>query len=241
MTNGNKQQSNLDSWIYRFDDDTRAKLRILMDNDLMQRKDNVSSDNIYPPHNMILNALCMTGFNDVKAVILGQDPYHQPGQAMGLSFSVQPGINIPPSLRNIFNEYTTDLHLPYPANGDLTRWAENGVLLLNTILTVERGKPLSHADIGWETITSEIIKLILKENPNPVVFILWGKKALNLLTALNDDTIVNKFALSATHPSPYSANSRTRELQAFIGSKPFSSTNKILIANGVSPIDWTLS
>lgn len=189
-----------------------------------------SSKNIYPPRKNIFEALNLTHYNDVKVVILGQDPYHGPNQAHGLSFSVNLGIKIPPSLLNIYKELHTDLDCYIPNNGFLEKWAKQGVLLLNTSLTVIQGKANSHQKIGWTIFTDEIISL-LNEKDTPVVFILWGNNAIskkNLIT--NPKHLI----LQSVHPSPLSAH------RGFFGSKPFSKTNNFLISNGLSPIDWQI-
>lgn len=185
---------------------------------------------IYPPKNYIFNALRITSYEDVKVVILGQDPYHGEGEAHGLSFSVQEGIKFPPSLQNIFKELKNDLNFEAPETGDLTLWAKEGVLLLNSILTVEKDKAASHSKLGWEAFTDEIIKQVNEKN-TPVVFILWGnyarsKKAL----------ITNKqhFIIESVHPSPLSAS------RGFFGSKPFSKTNKFLKEHNMEEINWNL-
>ena len=185
---------------------------------------------IYPDMYDIFNALKYTPYSRVKAVILGQDPYHEPGQAHGLSFSVREGIEPPPSLKNIYKELNGDLGLPIPQNGDLTKWAEQGVLLLNASLTVRRGQADSHKGKGWEIFTDKVISL-LNERSEPIVFILWGNKA-KAKTAL----ITNKehCIITSAHPSPLSAS------YGFFGSKPFSKCNAFLQAKGIEPIDWSL-
>ena len=229
---------NLQSWLDLLPTSINDKLNQLMDHDVELR--NTRHKTIYPSHDKILNALNLTGFNNVKAVILGQDPYHEPEQAMGLSFSVSDTVPRPPSLQNIFKEYHTDLGYNIPTTNDLTPWAKEGVLLLNAVLTVEQGKANSHKEFGWQEITSAIIQTILNENKNPVVFLLWGKQAYDTVQMCDDSHAINKFAITSTHPSPFSANTRTRTTQAFIGSKPFSGVNKILIDNNATPINWKL-
>jgi len=185
---------------------------------------------VFPPKNYIFNALKLTSFKNTKVVIVGQDPYHGIGEAHGLSFSVQKGIKIPPSLQNIYKELYNDLGIPPHSDGDLTKWANEGVLLLNAVLTVEKDKPASHRKIGWELLTDYIIK-VLNQKEEPVVFILWGnfaKEKKELIT--NSKHLV----LTSTHPSPFSANN------GFFGSKPFSKTNDFLIKNNIKPIDWKL-
>lgn len=197
-----------------------------------------SQGNVYPPKEMILRAFELTPFENVKVVILGQDPYHGRGQAHGLSFSVPIGIKPPPSLENIFKELESDMGIPRPNHGNLEKWAKQGVLLLNTILTVEESKPLSHANIGWEMFTYSIItELIRKENP--VVFMLWGKKAQITNSGLSWSELIKKtfphhLVLEAAHPSPYSAN------KGFFGCKHFSKANEFLVKNGREAVDWNL-
>jgi uracil-DNA glycosylase len=229
---------NFRSWIDKLPTDVMQELKRLVNQDNQLIKEQHLT--IYPEHNNIFHALELTNFNDVKAVILGQDPYHEPGQAMGLSFSVPEGTPLPPSLQNIFKEYQTDLGYPMPTSGDLTAWAKNGVLLLNTVLTVQKGMANSHKDFGWQNITRALVQLIIDYNPNPVVFILWGKQALTVLESCNTAKAVNKMAITSTHPSPFSANSSTRTTRAFMGSKPFSRTNNLLVKAGGLPINWEL-
>ena len=185
---------------------------------------------IYPDMYDIFNALHFTPYNKVKAVILGQDPYHGHGQAHGLSFSVKPGVAAPPSLVNIFKELNNDLGCYIPNNGFLKKWAEQGVLLLNTALTVRAGQANSHRNIGWENFTGRIIEL-LNEKENPVVFILWGNNAQSKMNIINNK---NHYTIKAPHPSPLSAH------RGFFGSKPFSKTNDLLISLGKEPIDWQI-
>ncbi|HMT95228.1 MAG TPA: uracil-DNA glycosylase [Ferruginibacter sp.] len=186
---------------------------------------------IYPPGTLIFNAFNQTPFNKVKIVILGQDPYHGAGQAHGLSFSVPNGINPPPSLVNIFKEMEKDLGLKMPVGyGNLTSWANKGVLLLNAALTVRAGEPFSHAKMGWAIFTDAVIQKIsdLKEH---IVFILWGKFAQEK-QILIDET--KHFILKAAHPSPFSAD------KGFFGCRHFSKANELLAKNGIEPVDWTL-
>lgn len=185
---------------------------------------------IYPPKNYIFNALKLTCYSKVKVVIVGQDPYHGINEAHGLSFSVQKGIKIPPSLKNIFKELKEDLNIDEPDNGDLTKWAEEGVLLLNAVLTVEKDKPASHKNLGWERLTDYIIKKISDKN-EPVVFILWGNFARNKKHLIDSS---KHLIIESAHPSPFSAR------YGFFGSKPFSRTNEFLIKNNVKPINWDL-
>jgi len=196
---------------------------------------------IYPPQNEIFSALEKTLPSQIKVVIVGQDPYHQPNQANGLAFSVKPGIQMPPSLVNIFKELKSDLGCDIPQNGDLSKWAERGVLLLNTSLTVEEGKPASHSTWGWQEITKEIIKACI-ELPQPVVFLLWGRHAQNMVFSLDclNYGIEDKMLLCSSHPSPLGALKPCGKYPAFIGSKPFSSANKYLTDHNIEPINWQL-
>ena len=185
---------------------------------------------VFPPKEDIFRALKLTPYDKVKVVIVGQDPYHGEREANGLSFSVPPGIKIPPSLQNIYKELCNDLGCSIPNNGDLTKWANEGVLMLNAILTVEKDKPASHHNLGWELFTDYVIKLInLKEEP--VVFILWGNFAKEKSALITNS---KHFIITSPHPSPFSAN------RGFFGSKPFSKTNDFLVRNKIKPIDWQL-
>lgn len=186
---------------------------------------------IYPDPKQIFYSLNQTDFHNVKAVILGQDPYHGPGQAHGLSFSVKKGVAIPPSLKNIFKELNSDLGIELPEDGDLTRWAKAGVLLLNTVLTVEKKKAGSHKNRGWEQLTDKIIKIISDELDG-VVFILWGSSAQKKCFNIDKD---KHEIIKAVHPSPLSS------YRGFFGSKPFSKANSYLISRGKKPVDWRLS
>lgn len=188
------------------------------------------TNTIYPEQNEIFNAFVYTPFDKVKVVMLGQDPYHGPGQAHGLSFSVKPGIPAPPSLVNIFKELNDDMGLHVPPHGHLLKWAEQGVLMLNTVLTVRAGEAHSHRKKGWETFTDEVIKAI-NNRDEPVVFWLWGKPAESKLKLITNK---QHLVLIAPHPSPLSV------YRGFFGSKPFSKTNAFLTQNGKAPIDWTL-
>lgn len=185
---------------------------------------------IYPPGSLIFNAFDKTPFENVKVVILGQDPYHGPSQAHGLCFSVPDGVPFPPSLVNIFKELHTDIGMPIPKNGNLTKWAEQGVFLLNASLTVRAGDPMSHSKIGWAEFTDAVIRTI-SINKTGVVFILWGRFAQEK-QVLIDET--KHHVLKAAHPSPLSANS------GFFGCRHFSKANNYLVKHGVDPIDWSL-
>jgi len=183
---------------------------------------------IYPPGALIFNAFAHTPLSKVKVVILGQDPYHGPNQAMGLCFSVPKGIDVPPSLQNIYKELHADIGLPIPSHGDLTPWADNGVLLLNAALTVRANDANSHASLGWHQFTDSVIRCISANRRN-VVFLLWGKFAQQkrALINMNDHKV-----LQAAHPSPLSA------YNGFFGCRHFSQTNNYLQDNGIEPVDW---
>jgi uracil-DNA glycosylase len=183
---------------------------------------------IYPPGSLIFNAFDKTPFNKVKVVILGQDPYHGPGQAHGLCFSVPDGVPPPPSLQNMYKELHADIGMPIPRTGNLTKWATRGVFLLNASLTVRAGEPMSHAKIGWANFTDAVIKTISNEKKG-VVFLLWGKFAQDK-QVLADET--RHYVLKAAHPSPLSANN------GFFGCKHFSKTNAILRQQSLEAIDW---
>lgn len=189
---------------------------------------------VYPPKDLIFNAFSQTPFNEVKVLIMGQDPYHGPGQAHGLSFSVPQGIKPPPSLQNIFKELESDLHIPKPQHGCLISWAKQGVLLLNATLTVRQGEPMSHHGRGWETFTDAAVRK-LEEREDPVIFVLWGKSAQDKCRFLCQQGIPSRhFILTAAHPSPYSANS------GFFGCRHFSKINELLEAQKKVPINWSL-
>jgi len=190
--------------------------------------DEYNEQTIFPSMYDIFNALHETAFAKVKVVILGQDPYHGPNQAHGLSFSVQPSVPAPPSLVNIFKELHNDLQCPIPDHGNLLNWAKEGVLLLNTVLTVRQGQAHSHRGKGWEIFTDEIIKQ-LNHKDHPIIYILWGRAA-QAKQSLIDQT--KHFIIKSAHPSPLSAH------RGFFGSKPFSQTNTILDNNGLKPINW---
>lgn len=185
---------------------------------------------IYPENDDIFAALNLTPFDQVKVVILGQDPYHGPNQAHGLCFSVNPGVKIPPSLVNIFKELKSDLAINPPEQGSLNKWARQGVLLLNNVLTVEDGKAGSHHLKGWEQFTDRIIELLNEKKEN-LVFILWGSPAQKKASKVDQK---KHFVIKSVHPSPLSS------YRGFFGSKPFSQSNNYLKSSGLSPIDWTL-
>lgn len=191
-------------------------------------KKEYAEETIYPPMDQLWTAFQLTSFEEVKVVILGQDPYHGPGQAHGLSFSVNPNIPLPPSLRNMFKELVEDVGCEMPKNGTLKGWAKQGVLLLNTVLTVRQGKAHSHRQQGWEQFTDSVIRH-LSNREERIVFVLWGKPAQEKKRLID----VNKHAVvESTHPSPLSA------YRGFTGSRPYSKINEILKAWGEIPINW---
>lgn len=194
-------------------------------------KKEYSEHTIYPNMHDIFRCFKETDYNDVKAVILGQDPYHEIGQAQGMSFSVPDGVTFPPSLKNIFKELYDDLGIIPPQSGNLIKWAERGVLLLNTVLTVREGSPNSHKDCGWQWFTDEVIKK-LSSREKPIVFILWGNNAKAKKELIDTS---RHFIIESTHPSPFSCR------YGFFGSKPFSKTNDRLKTVNVEPINWNLN
>jgi len=194
------------------------------------RAEKAAGQVVYPPGPLIFNALDTTPFEEVRAVILGQDPYHGPGQAHGLCFSVQTGVPKPPSLVNIFKELHDDLGHPIPAHGNLESWARQGVLLLNTSLTVRQGQPMSHQGRGWERLTDRIVQL-LAARETPMVFLLWGSPAQKKARCAD---LSRHGVFTAPHPSPLSAH------RGFFGSKPFSQANAFLAGKGLAPIDWSI-
>lgn len=206
-----------------FDKEYYLKLRQFLISEYSQYK-------IYPNMYNIFNALKYTSYSDVKAVILGQDPYHQPGQAHGLCFSVQKGTPQPPSLQNIFKELKSDLGIDPPHHGELISWAQHGVLLMNTVLTVREGQPNSHKGKGWEIFTGRVIQL-LNEREKPMVFILWGGNARSKKSLITNPA---HLILESPHPSPLSA------YNGFFGNRHFSRTNEFLVSKGIEPIDWRI-
>lgn len=189
-----------------------------------------ASGPVYPPHADVFAALHLTSYASTRVMILGQDPYHGPGQAHGLAFSVRDGVRVPPSLANIHRELAGDLGLPAPSHGNLEAWARQGVLLLNTTLTVRGGQAASHQGRGWETFTDQVIRVV-DAKPEHVVFILWGGHARKKRTLIDH---TRHTILESPHPSPLSAH------QGFLGSRPFSRANEALEAHGQAPIDWSL-
>lgn len=185
---------------------------------------------VYPPKELLFSALKLTPYERTRVVVLGQDPYHGPGQAHGLSFSVMPGVRIPPSLQNIYKELESDLGISAPNHGYLLHWAEQGVLMLNAVLTVREGQPNSHKGLGWERFTDAIM-MKLNERDEPLVFILWGSYAQQKGAFIDRR---RHMVIRSPHPSPLSAH------RGFLGSRPFSQTNDFLLEQGLGPIDWAL-
>ena len=196
----------------------------------MKVRNEYSTRVVYPPSGDIFNAYTYTPLSNVKVLILGQDPYHEPGQAHGLCFSVNPGIDIPPSLVNIYKELQDDLGCYIPNNGYLKKWADQGVMLLNTVLTVRAHQAFSHQGFGWEEFTDATIR-ILNEQDRPIVYMLWGKPAQSKMSMLNNP---KHLVLKAPHPSPLSA------YRGFMGCKHFSMANDFLAKRGIEPIDWQI-
>ncbi len=194
-------------------------------------KEEYRAKTIYPKKEDVFNALKFTPYEKVKVLLLGQDPYHGEGQAHGFAFSVQKGIQKPPSLVNMFKELESDIGVKAPSHGCLLDWAEQGVLLLNTVLTVREGEPNSHKKFGWTTFTDRIIS-ILNEREDPVIFLLWGRNAIEKLPLITNN---RHFVLSTVHPSPLSAS------RGFFGCKHYSKVNEILKRIGKTPIDWQIS
>jgi uracil-DNA glycosylase len=197
-------------------------------------KEREAGNIVYPPENLVFNAFVQTPFDQVKVVIIGQDPYHGKGQAHGLSFSVSPGVPLPPSLKNIFLELEKDLGIPVSKEGCLLPWAKQGVLLLNATLTVRANTPKSHCGLGWERFTDAVVACLLKRG-DPIVFLLWGKLAQEKVGHILLDRTTLHVVLTAAHPSPYSAYS------GFFGCRHFSQTNALLKQWGKAPVDWSLS
>lgn len=216
--------------------DWDEKLKIIWESEGFKKFYNIveneyETKTIFPPKDHIFNALKLTPYSNTKVVIVGQDPYHGIGEAHGLSFSVQDGIKLPPSLQNIYKELQSDLNIPIANTGNLTKWAKEGVLMLNAVLTVEKDKPASHRKLGWELLTDYIIK-ILNQKEEPIVFILWGNFAKEKIKYITNS---NHYIITSPHPSPFSARS------GFFGSKPFSKTNNYLKSKNIKEIDWDIN
>ena len=215
--------------------DWDEKLKVIWDSEGFKKfyqlvEDEYQNKTIFPPKDHIFEALKLTSYKDTRVVIVGQDPYHGEGEAHGLSFSVQKGVKVPPSLQNIYKELNDDLGIPPKNNGDLTNWAKSGVLMLNAVLTVIKDTPASHRKLGWERLTDYIIKT-LNEKEEPVVFILWGNFAKEKMSLITNS---HHLILTSPHPSPFAAR------YGFFGSKPFSKTNEFLKSKGLKEIEWDL-
>lgn len=218
------------SWHHELGDELRSPYIAQLKSFLEQEK----NCTVYPPEPLVFNAFRHTPFSKVKVVIMGQDPYHGPGQAHGLSFSVPSGIDIPPSLRNIYLEMEKDLGIPPSKSGDLSAWASQGVLLLNATLTVRAGEAKSHYGKGWERFTDAVVGRLIKRE-DPIVFLLWGRSAKEKLDAIVQNKKTPHVVLTAAHPSPLSA------YNGFFGCRHFSKTNEFLKKWGKEPIDWKIS
>lgn len=231
------ENKNVDAWLSDAPEDVTRTTEGLLHKVEGMRDEQV----IYPPQEDILNALAWTSPRDVRVVILGQDPYHGLGQAMGLSFSVHRDQKLPPSLRNIYKELVADLGCAQPPTGDLSNWARQGVLLLNTTLTVREHAANSHSKLGWQTLTDYVVRRCC-ELPQPVVFLAWGAHAIKMveqtMVATGAGAKTHKYCLTSTHPSPLSANRAAKGVPAFMGSRPFSQANELLTSCGQRPIDW---
>lgn len=227
-SNNHKKVKIHDSWYYKLKEEFDKKYWIELSSKV---KNSYKNKIIYPKPYLMFNAFNSTHLNEVKVVIIGQDPYHGQGQANGLSFSVNEGIPIPPSLLNIFKELESDLSIPLPNSGNLQSWANQGVLLLNTILTVEKDNANSHKDLGWEIFTKKAIEMVSSQLEN-IVFILWGKQAQSIEDVIDTS---KHYIIASVHPSPLSAH------RGFFGSRPFSKTNKFLKSKDINPIDWKLN
>ena len=231
------ENKNVDAWLCDAPEDVTRTTEGLLHKVEGMRDEQV----IYPPQEDILNALAWTSPRDVRVVILGQDPYHEPGQAMGLSFSVHRDQKLPPSLRNIYKELVADLGCAEPPTGDLSNWAKQGVLLLNTTLTVREHAANSHSKLGWQVLTDYIVRRCC-ELPQPIVFLAWGAHAIKMVSQSMEATgaceATHKYCLASTHPSPLSANRAAKGVPAFMGSRPFSQANELLTSCGQRPIDW---
>ena len=231
------ENKNVDAWLSDAPEDVTRTTEGLLHKVEGMRDEQV----IYPPQEDILNALAWTSPRDVRVVILGQDPYHGPGQAMGLSFSVHRDQKLPPSLRNIYKELVADLGCAQPPTGDLSNWARQGVLLLNTTLTVREHAANSHSKLGWQTLTDYVVRRCC-ELPQPIVFLAWGAHAIKMVSQSMEATgaceATHKYCLASTHPSPLSANRAAKGVPAFMGSRPFSQANELLTSCGQRPIDW---
>ena len=229
------ERTHIDEWFEQLPKDVVSQTQRLLEHVDAMRQTEV----IYPAQENILNAIALTAPANVRAVILGQDPYHRARPGHGPLVLGPQRTKAAPSLRNIYKEMATDLGCTAPASGDLTSWAQQGVLLLNTTLTVREHAANSHAKLGWKTLTDAIVRLCLQLE-QPVVFLTWGRHAIDMVEAAREatDATANKFFLASTHPSPLSATRAAGDLPAFMGSRPFSRTNELLAQHGAAPIDW---
>jgi len=227
-SNNQKKVKIHDSWYFELKEEFEKKYWIELSTRV---KNSYKNKIIYPKPSLIFNAFNSTHLNNVKVVIIGQDPYHAQDQANGLSFSVNDGIAIPPSLLNIFKELESDINISIPNSGNLQSWANQGVLLLNTVLTVEKNNANSHKELGWEIFTKKVIEIVSSKLEN-VVFILWGKQAQSIEDVIDKS---RHYIISSVHPSPLSAH------RGFFGSNPFSRTNKFLKSKDITPINWKLN
>ena len=227
-SNNQKKVKIHDSWYFELKEEFEKKYWIELSTKV---KNSYKNKIIFPKPSLMFNAFNSTHLKNVKVVIIGQDPYHGEGQANGLSFSVNDGIAIPPSLLNIFKELESDLNIPTPNSGNLQSWANQGVLLLNTVLTVEKDNANSHKDLGWEIFTKKAIEIV-SSKLNNIVFILWGKQAQSIEDIIDTS---KHYIITSVHPSPLSAH------RGFFGSNPFSKTNKFLKSKGIKPINWILN
>ncbi len=231
MTLSEKKAQMEESWLDKLEGEFEKPYMKELESFLSQEYQ--SGATIYPPFDLIFNAFCQTSYDDVKVVIMGQDPYHGPGQAHGLSFSVPKGLPIPPSLQNIYKEIQEDLEISSPDHGCLVEWAKQGVLLLNATLTVRKAEAKSHFGQGWEKFTDKIIELLCFRK-DPIAFLLWGKSAHEKFNHICSNA-AHHLVLSSPHPSPLSAHA------GFFGNRHFSKTNAFLVKSGKEPIKWKLS
>ena len=226
----------MQNWSDILPQESLEKAKTLSERAMAARNSGVT---VYPPQDQIFRALALTPPEKVKVVVVGQDPYHEAGQANGLAFSVNAGITVPPSLRNIFKELSADLGVPIPKSGDLAPWAERGVLLLNTVLTVQDGAANSHKSWGWQEFVLDVFAACTRL-PQPVVFLLWGGQAQAFVSKLDFAGCEKKMYYASTHPSPLGARKGTATAPAFLGSRPFSKVNEMLQSMGAEPLNWEL-
>lgn len=233
---GGENMSFRDAWYPLLGSEARATADSLLERLQSERE---RGERICPTQENVMRALDMVAPDDVKVVILGQDPYHTPEVASGLAFSVDAGVKLPPSMRNIRKELVSDIGGEEPVTGDLTPWARQGVLLLNTVLSVYEGRPYSHGKWGWQTVTKDILR-VCTQAPQPVVFLLWGGYAHKFAEGILEKADEKKLVYKTSHPSPLGARKGNAQIPAFLGSRPFSLTNEFLALHGSDPIDWRL-